>query len=138
MARPRQPAKHYPRVARLNEVVLECLAGELERLSDPRLGFVTLTGVEVNRDLRTAEVFYSVMGSPEEHAETAAGLASAEPHLKSVLSRAVRMKYVPALVFREDPSLETGLRIDQLIRDLHTADDRADSADEHPTDGADA
>src|SRR4029079_11043166 len=51
--------RRSPRTARLNEVMLEVLADELERLSDPRLGFVTLTGVEVNRDLSKASVYYS-------------------------------------------------------------------------------
>ena len=57
MARPGQPPRRYPRTARVNEVVLETLAEELERLSDPRLGFVTLTGVEVSPDLRQATVY---------------------------------------------------------------------------------
>lgn len=138
MARPRQPAKQYPRVARVNEVVLECLAEELERLSDPRLGFVTLTGVEVAPDLRTADVFYSVIGAAQQHAETAAALESAGPHLRAVLGRQVRMKYLPSLRFREDPAVTDGLRIDAILRELHedagrgdvNRDDRADGAAE--------
>jgi ribosome-binding factor A len=138
MARPRQPAKQYPRVARGNEVGLECLAEEAERLSDPRLGFVTLTGVEVATDLRTADVWYSVMGPPEQHAETAAALESAGKHLQRVLGRQVRMKFLPTLRFREDPAVTDGLRIDALLRELQddprrdhgTTDDRCDGADE--------
>ena len=56
MARPGQPPRRYPRTARVNEVVLETLAEELERLSDRRLGFVTLTGVEVSPDRRQGTV----------------------------------------------------------------------------------
>ena len=67
-SRPRQAPKHYPRVARVNEVVLEALADELERLSDPRLGFITLTGVEVTRDLSYADVYYSVLGTADDRA----------------------------------------------------------------------
>ncbi len=126
MARPRQPARQYPRVARVNEVVLECLAEELERLSDPRLGFVTLTGVEVAGDLRSADVFYSVMGPAEQHAETATALESATPHLRSVLGRQVRMKYLPTLRFREDPAVTDGLRIDAILRELHDGPGRGD------------
>jgi len=128
MARPRQQPRQYPRVARVNEVVLECLADELERLSDPRLGFVTLTGVEVSPDLRVADVYYSVMGAEEQHAETAAALRSAAPHLRAVLGRQVRMKYLPDLRFREDPSVIGGERIDAIIRDLHAGAERADDA----------
>jgi ribosome-binding factor A len=118
-SRPRQAPKHYPRVARVNEVVLEALAEELERLSDPRLGFVTLTGVEVTTDLSYADVYYSVLGTDEDRSETAAALVSAGPKLRSVLARHVRMKHLPELRFREDPSVAGGLRIDSLLRDLH-------------------
>ncbi|MGZ4676009.1 MAG: 30S ribosome-binding factor RbfA [Acidimicrobiia bacterium] len=135
MARPRQPAKQYPRVARLNELVLECLAVELERLSDPRLGFVTLTGVEVNPDLRSADVYYSVLGAPDQHAETAAALDSAGPHLRASLGRQVRMKYLPALRFREDPSVTTGDRVEEILRELHTGAARADDRGERPNGG---
>jgi len=94
-SRPRQAPKHYPRVARVNEVVLAALAEELERLSDPRLGFVTLTGVEVTSDLSYADVYYSVLGTAEERSENAAALDSAKPRLRSVLARHVRMKHLP-------------------------------------------
>jgi ribosome-binding factor A len=113
-------------VARVNEVVLEALAEELADLSDPRLGFVTLTGVEVSADLQVADVYYSVLGGPEQGAETAAALASAKPRLRTVLGRHVRMKYLPELRFREDPSVAGGQRIETLLRDLHRDDDRAD------------
>jgi ribosome-binding factor A len=135
MARPRQPAKQYPRTARVNEVVLECLAEELERLSDPRLGFVTLTGVEVARDLRAADVFYSVMGPAEQHVETAAALDSAGSHLRTVLGRQVRMKYLPTLRFREDPAVTDGLRIDAILRELHEGADRGEGTTDHRGDG---
>ncbi|MBM3674572.1 MAG: 30S ribosome-binding factor RbfA [Actinobacteria bacterium] len=119
MARPRQPAKQYPRTARVNEVVLEVLADELEQLSDPRVGFVTLTGVAVSPDLRHADVYYSVLGTAENHTETAAGLVAAGPHLRAVLGRQVRLKYLPELRFHEDPAVETGQRIEAIIRGLH-------------------
>ena len=60
-----QPPRRYPRMARVNEVVLEALADELERLSDPRLGLVTITGVDVSADLRHATVYYSALGRAE-------------------------------------------------------------------------
>jgi ribosome-binding factor A len=118
--------RHYPRVARVNEVVLEALAQELEELSDPRLGFVTLTGVEVSKDLQVADVYYSVLGEPEQRAGTAAALVSATPRLRTVLGHNVRMKYVPELRFREDPSVAGGQRIETLLRELHPEADPAD------------
>lgn len=117
------PDRRYPRIARVNELVREVLADELERLSDPRLGFVTLTGVDVSTDLRQATVWYSVLRMGDSHDDTADALASAEKHLKAVLARQVRLKYTPHLVFREDPAVAQGERVEQIIRQLHYSDD---------------
>ena len=121
-------ARRYERTARVNEVVREVLADELERLSDPRLGFLTVTGVEVSPDLRQATVWYSVLapkeGTPPGHEhDTEDALKSATPHLQSVIGRQVRMKYTPHLVFREDPAIKTGERVDEILRRLHSEGD---------------
>lgn len=118
MTRP-HPPRRYPRTARVNEVVLETLADEVERLSDPRLGFVTLTGVKVSPDLRHATVYYSVLGPDEQHEETRNALRRAGRHLRAVLGREVRLKYLPDLVFREDPAIAQGQRVEEIIRGLH-------------------
>lgn len=118
MTRP-HPSRRYPRTARVNEVVLETLADEVERLSDPRLGFVTLTGVKVSPDLRHATVYYSVLGPDEQHEETRSALQRARRHLRAVLGREVRLKYLPDLVFREDPAIAQGQRVEEIIRGLH-------------------
>jgi ribosome-binding factor A len=106
--------------------MLEVLADELERLSDPRLGFVTLTGVEVNRDLSKASVYYSALGdtggatvSDDAREATGAALESATPHLRRVLGREVRVKQVPRLLFVEDPAIAAGSRIESILRDIH-------------------
>src|SRR5262245_38688558 len=136
--------RKYPRTARVNEVVREALANELERLSDPRLELVTITGVDVSADLRHASVYYSALamtgrrggGVPVATTDearaaaaaataatkdaTSAALRSAAPHLRAALGRQVRMKYVPELVFHEDPSLEQGERVEEILRGLHT------------------
>jgi ribosome-binding factor A len=123
MSRGRPPRK-YPRTARVNEVVREVLAEEIERLSDPRLGFITLTDVEVSRDLRHASVYYSALGkkgvpqTEDEVDATAAALVSATRHLRSVLSREVRLKYLPELHFKVDPSIAQGQRVEQILREL--------------------
>ncbi len=88
----RQAPRQYPRAARVNEVVRETLADELERMSDPRLGFVTLTGVEVSPDIRYADVYYSVLGSPEERIDSSNALRSASPRLRAVLGKQVRLE----------------------------------------------
>lgn len=122
MARQRQPTKQYPRSARVNEVVIEVLAEEVDRLSDPRVGFMTLTGVVVSADLRHADVYYSVLGTPEQRADTADGLLAARAHLRSVLGRKVRLKYLPELRFHEDPGVINGERVESIIREMHTGD----------------
>ena len=128
-------ARRYPRTARVNESMLEVLADELERLNDPRLGLVTVTGVDVSGDLRQATVYYSALGradkrgtgvvpelEPEQRAATQAALEAAAPHLRASLGRQVRLKYTPELLFREDPSIAAGDRIEAIIRDLHRGD----------------
>jgi ribosome-binding factor A len=115
----RQAPRQYPRAARVNEVVREALAEELERMSDPRLGFVTLTGVEVSPDIRYADVYYSAFGTDEEQTESSHALRSASPRLRAVLGKQVRLKFVPELRFHEDPAVAQGRRIEEVIRSIH-------------------
>jgi ribosome-binding factor A len=125
------PDRRYPRTARVNELVREVLAEEMERLSDPRLGFVTLTGVDVTGDLRQATVWYSVLDLPgyikdadpsQVHEDTADALRAITGHLKSVLGRQVRLKYTPDLVFREDPAMTQAERLEQILRELRAGE----------------
>jgi ribosome-binding factor A len=113
----RHPARRYPRMLRVNEVVREALADELERMSDPRLGMVTITGVDVAADLRHATVYYAALGREDEGTHDA--LRAAAPHLRAALGRQVRLKYLPRLDFRSDPAIETGQRVEEIIRHLH-------------------
>jgi ribosome-binding factor A len=117
-------ARRYARTARVNEVVREVLADELERIADPRLGLLTVTGVEVTPDLRQATVYYSALIPAEPEAEhehnTAVGLREVIPRLQAAIGRQVRMKYTPHLVFREDPAIRTGERVDEILRQLHS------------------
>lgn len=112
----------YPRSARLNQLVREVLADELERMEDPRLGLTTITGVEVSGDMRHATVYYSVLGNEEQHANTAAVLESAKKHLRQTLGREARMKYLPDLHFKEDPAVASGQRVEEILRDLQARD----------------
>jgi ribosome-binding factor A len=119
-------ARRYERTARVNEVVREVLADELERIADPRLGLLTVTGVEVTPDLRQATVYYSALipaeGHETEH-DTAGALRSVAPRLQAAIGRQVRMKYTPLLVFREDPAIRTGERVDEILRQLHSEEE---------------
>ena len=116
MRSPRSP-RRYPRTLRVNEVVREVLADELARMNDPRLELVTLTGVDVSPDLRNANVYYGALDSDLDDVDAA--LCSAAPHLRAVLGRQVRLKYLPRLEFRHDPALETGSRVEEIIREMN-------------------
>jgi ribosome-binding factor A len=113
--RDRSP-RRYPRTLRVNEVVRETLADHLERMEDPRLELVTITGVDVSPDLRHATVFYGALGRHDP--EIAEALEAAAKPLRAALGREVRLKYLPALHFREDPAIETGQRVEEILRDL--------------------
>lgn len=108
-----------PRMRKVNELLREVIAEAVTELKDPGVGFLTITGVDTAPDLRNAVVFYTVLGSDEEKKATAAALDRAAPHLQEVAGRQVRLKYTPRLSFRVDPSIDEGLKIDQLLRELH-------------------
>ncbi len=103
---------------RVNESVRQVLSEAVGELKDPRIGFVTVTGVETSTDLRHAKVFVSVLGSERKRAQSLAGLAAAHGVLQSRLARELRMKRTPTLAFEYDPSVEGGVRMSQLIDEL--------------------
>jgi ribosome-binding factor A len=106
------------RPERVAEEFREILAEEIPRLKDPRVGFVTVTRVEVSPDLRRATVFYTVMGHDRDHRATRAGLRSARSHLRGVLAHQVRMKFTPDLDFEEDVGLAQVERVSELLREI--------------------
>lgn len=90
-----------------------------EEAKDPRLvGLVTVTAVEVTRDLRHAKVFVSILGSDEERSATLAGLESLAGHLRSRLGRVLRLRSAPGIVFTLDPSVGRAARIESLLAQL--------------------
>jgi len=88
------------------------------RARDPRLGFVTVTDVEMTPDLRTAHVYVSVLGSDDEVREALAGLNHAVSFFRRELGASLSLRYIPQLDFRLDDSLERGFRIDRLLDSL--------------------
>lgn len=117
-----------PRMRRVNELLREIIAEELSGLTDPRVGFVTVTGVETSPDLRNATVFYSVLGTEEEETATASGLTAAAPRLQAVMASQVRLKYTPRLAFHRDAAIEHGARITQILHDLEGHSTEEDAA----------
>ncbi len=115
------------------ERVADLLRGALaralrEEVRDPRIGFATVTGVDLSPDLRHARVFVSSLGSAERHDELLAGLRHAAPFLRRAVAREVRLKYVPQLEFLFDETLERGSRVERLLDEL-----RGDPTGEDPS-----
>jgi len=106
------------RTERAAEEFREIPAAEIQKLKDPRLGFVTVTGVKVTPDLRKAWVYYTVLGDEKERKGTAAALRSARSHLRTSLGHQVRMKFTPELEFEEDPGVTEGERVEELLRQI--------------------
>jgi ribosome-binding factor A len=103
---------------RVNEAVREVVSEAVGELKDPRIGFVTVTGVETSPDLRHARVFVSVLGSEAKRAKTLDGLAAAHGVLQARVASELRMKRTPQLAFEYDPTVERGVRMTQLIDEL--------------------
>jgi len=117
----------FPRIRRVNAIIQEVLADEIERLTDPRLGFVSVTGVQVAPDMRRAVIFVSALD--QSHMDgTIKGLRAAAPRLRAALGRQIHIKYTPDLEFRADAGIVEGERIDAILRELHH-DDEAQVAD---------
>jgi len=113
------------RMRRVNESVRQVLAESVPELKDPRIGLVTVTGVETTPDLRHATVYVSVLGSSRKRAATLAGLTAAHGLLQGRLARELRLKRTPQLTFEYDPSVERGVRMTQLIDELAPDDPHA-------------
>ncbi len=110
------------RMRRVNEAVREVVSAHIAGdLKDPRIGFVTVTGVDTSPDLRHARVYVSVLGEPADREAALAGLTSARGFLQSQVAVELRMKRTPTLEFVNDESIERGMRIERLLSE---ADER--------------
>lgn len=92
-------------------------------LNDPRIGFVTITGVEVTDDLHLARIFFTVIGDEEAQNNTEQGLNSAARHIRRELGKVLKMRYIPDILFKYDHSQDYGRRIDTLLREVGETDD---------------
>ncbi len=105
-----------PRMRRVDEAVRAVLSDAIGKdLQDPRVGFVTVTGVETSPDLRHARVFVSVLGDGDTRASSLAGLRSAHGFLQSRVAAELSLKHTPMLTFQYDESVDRGMRISRLI-----------------------
>jgi len=111
---------------RVNESVRQVLAEAIPDLKDPRIGIVTVTGVDTAPDLRHATVFVSVLGSARKRKAGLQGLEAAHGLLQGRLARELRLKRTPQLTFEYDPSVERGVRMSRLIDELVPGENDAD------------
>lgn len=88
-------------------------------LKDPRIGFVTVTSVEVSGDLSQAKVYLSVFGEESQKTETLHALSKAKGYLRSELGKRIRLRHIPELIFKLDSSIEYGNHIESLIREIN-------------------
>lgn len=113
----------YNRAARLADRIRVLIAERLEKgLRDPRLGFVTITDVRVTGDLQHASIFYTVLGSAEERADSAKALTSATGMLRSEIGRQLGVRLTPTLEFIPDAILENADHIADLLREARERD----------------
>jgi ribosome-binding factor A len=114
----------------VNEAIRKVLSEALPALKDPRIGFVTVTGVRTTTDISQASVFVSVLGTEAEQTRTLEGLQSAAGVLQAQVARVLGTRRTPVLTFEYDPAIERGVRLTKLIDELAPADSDA------PPDGA--
>lgn len=120
------------------EKVQEALRREIsliiqKDIKDPRLGFTTITKVKVSKDLKNADIYYSVLGDEKEARNTMHALSSAEGYIKKLIGDRLKMRFVPDIKFRVDRSMEHSRKIFEILdkikrehKDEHRKDDRSD------------
>ena len=108
------------RVRKLQEFIKQEVSQMLMRgLKDPRIGFTTVTDVEVTGDLRQAKIYVSLFGSDKEKADTLQALKHARGHVRSELGKILNLRHVPEIDFDKDTSLDYSMHIESLINEIH-------------------
>ena len=93
-----------------------------DEFKDPRLGFVTITHVEITPDLRNAKVFYSVLGKDDDYKKTQQALESGLGFIRRLVAQRLSLRFSPELIFRQDRSLEYALRIEEVLQEIKQTD----------------
>jgi ribosome-binding factor A len=120
----------YQRSQRVSELLHHEISRMVQfELKDPRIGFVTLTGVDVTSDIQHAKIFFTVMGDEESRRKTQAGLDKSIPFIRRELGRRLHLRTIPELSFQYDKSIEYGARIETLLKEsgVGEVDDQEDS-----------
>ena len=110
----------HARTERVGQEVQAAVAEILARglMRDPRIGFITLTGVKMSPDLRVAKIFYSMIGTEEQKKDTQEGLEAAKGFVRREVTARVKLRVSPEIYFTFDGSLTEGDKIDRLLREV--------------------
>lgn len=123
------------RVRKMQEFIKQEVSSMLLReVKDPRLGFVTVTGVHLTGDLREVTVYVSLFGSEKEKKESMTALEMATGFIRRELGKRLKIYYTPQISFEQDTSLDYGMHIEGLIKQIHK-DDEAKKYDTHREQG---
>lgn len=118
----------HRRAERVAETIKEEVSLVIQReVKDPRIGFLTVTAVELSDDLRYAKIFVSVYGSQKERMKSLKGLQSATRFIRREVGQRVKLRYIPEIVFKWDESVEKGAHIEQLLRQVGLDDNKVPS-----------
>jgi ribosome-binding factor A len=111
----------------LRRIIAEALS---TKVKDPRIGFVTINEVRLNRDKTIARVFYTVMEEGEDRRKCLAGLKSSASFLRGIIGDSLRLRTIPRLLFQYDESLDRSFRLEEILEDLAPTEDEASPEDE--------
>ena len=115
------------RAVRVGDLLLREIADLLmKKVNDPRLKGITLSGVHVNKDLKHARVYYTLIGDERDILDVQSGLDSAKGFIKREIALRTELKYVPDVVFKHDPSLERGEHFEKLFRKIKAEESSED------------
>ncbi|MCK5256590.1 MAG: 30S ribosome-binding factor RbfA [Deltaproteobacteria bacterium] len=113
----------YKRADRVSDLLKKEISELLLReVKDPHIGFITITDVEVSKDLQVAKVYYTILGDEKQLRESAQALNRASRFIKRQLGKRLRMRYIPDIIFKYDHSLEYGNRIDDILSHLENSE----------------
>ncbi|MFA5150151.1 MAG: 30S ribosome-binding factor RbfA [Candidatus Omnitrophota bacterium] len=95
-----------------------------DKLKDPRLGFITITNVEITQDLRYAKIFFSVLGNDDAHKNTKEALDSALGFVRKLIAQRLNLRFAPEIAFYEDRSSEYSVRIEEVLNEIKEIDEQ--------------
>jgi ribosome-binding factor A len=94
-----------------------------DQIKDPRLGFVTITRIELTQDLRSAKIFFSVLGKEQDYKKTKEALDSALGYIRRLVAQRIQLRIAPEITFREDRSIEYSTRVFEILEEIKSHDE---------------